>query len=72
RFERTGDLGNLQKAIEHAEEALAATPQNHPLRAATHNNLGCFFSSRFERIGDLGDLKKAIEHAEEVLAATPR
>ncbi|CUS11106.1 unnamed protein product, partial [Tuber aestivum] len=72
RFVRIGDLGDLQKAIDHAQQALTATPQDHPDRASRHNNLGSLLSSRFERIGDLGDLQKAIEHAEGALDATPR
>ncbi|CUS11100.1 unnamed protein product, partial [Tuber aestivum] len=63
---------DLQNAIDHGQEALTATPQNHPARATRHNNLGYLLSSRFERTGDLGDLQKAIEHAEQALAATPR
>ncbi|CUS13391.1 unnamed protein product, partial [Tuber aestivum] len=71
RFERIGDLGDLQKAIKHGEDALAATPLDHPDRAGRHNNLGNMLSTRFERIGDFGDLQKAISHGEKALAATP-
>ncbi|CUS11113.1 unnamed protein product, partial [Tuber aestivum] len=72
RFERIGDLGDLQKAINHAQEALTATPHDHPDRASRHSNLGYRLSSRFERTGDLGDIQGAVEHAERALAATPQ
>ncbi|CUS11105.1 unnamed protein product, partial [Tuber aestivum] len=72
RFERMGDLRDLKKATKHAEEALAATPRDHPLTATIHNNLGYFLSMRFERTGDLGDLQKAIDHAQEALSTTPQ
>ncbi|CUS12371.1 unnamed protein product, partial [Tuber aestivum] len=71
-FERIGDLGDLQKSIKHNEEALAATPQDHPNRAERHDNLAVGIWRRFERIGDLCDLQNAIEHGEKALAATPQ
>ncbi|RPA96126.1 hypothetical protein L873DRAFT_1791754 [Choiromyces venosus 120613-1] len=49
RFDRMGDLDDLQKAIEHIEEAVTATPQDHPDRAYKYNNLGTCFESRYFR-----------------------
>ncbi|RPA89356.1 TPR-like protein [Choiromyces venosus 120613-1] len=72
RFERVGDLDDLQKAIKHTEAAITAAPRDHPDQAGTYNNLGAMFSERFERIGDLDDLQKAIKHTEAAVAATPR
>ncbi|CUS09065.1 unnamed protein product [Tuber aestivum] len=71
RFERMGDLRDLQKAIKEAEERLAAMALDNPYRAAVQSILGNILYTRFERIGDLEDLQKAIRHGEEGLAATP-
>ncbi|RPA90774.1 hypothetical protein L873DRAFT_1820490 [Choiromyces venosus 120613-1] len=60
RFNRIGDLEDLQKAIRYGKEAVAATPQDHPNRAGSRRNLGTMFSMMFDRIRDLGDLQKAI------------
>ncbi len=40
RFERTGEMANLEEAIETAREAVQSTPHDHPDRAARLNNLG--------------------------------
>ncbi|CUS11434.1 unnamed protein product, partial [Tuber aestivum] len=71
RFERIGDLDDLQRAINHNEEALATTPLDHPDRAGRDNSLGIKLLIRFERKNDIGDLRRAIEHSEAGLAATP-
>ncbi|KAF8543384.1 CHAT domain-containing protein [Trichophaea hybrida] len=71
RFERTRDLGDLQQAIFLAEQALTATPLNHPYRSANLENLGYWLTSRFERLGDPDDLQQAILQSKESVALTP-
>ncbi|RPA96114.1 hypothetical protein L873DRAFT_1926347, partial [Choiromyces venosus 120613-1] len=49
RFKRVGGLDDHQKPIKHLGAALAATPRDHPNRAAIYNNLGRCFESRYFR-----------------------
>ncbi|KJZ70853.1 hypothetical protein HIM_09767 [Hirsutella minnesotensis 3608] len=72
RFDRTGSMDNLDRAVEVADMAVAATPQDHPDRAARLNNLGCILGMRFERTGSMEDLDRAVEVADMAVAATPQ
>ena len=40
RFERTGSMDDLDRAITTNEQAVASTPDDHPNRAMYLNNLG--------------------------------
>lgn len=76
RFDRLGDLNDLEQAIELNEEAVAATPgppgyPDHPARAGRLNNLAILLSSRFMRSGALDDLEEAIKQSSYAVAATP-
>ena len=71
RFERTGALEDLQKAIRHSEEAVASIPVDHADRAGMLGNLGARLSTFFDRTGTLGGLQEAIRRSEEAVPATP-
>ncbi|GKZ32885.1 hypothetical protein AbraIFM66950_002571 [Aspergillus brasiliensis] len=60
RFNRTGNLDDLEAAISHARDAVAATPVNHPNRAGYLSNLSNRLSSRYDRTGNLDGLESAI------------
>ncbi len=62
RFERTGEMADLEEAIETARNAVQSTPHDHPNRAACLNSLGVFLESRFERTREMADLEEAITH----------
>ncbi|KLU92421.1 hypothetical protein MAPG_11367 [Magnaporthiopsis poae ATCC 64411] len=72
RFERTGSISDLNRAVEVTGEAMDATPQNHPDRAMYLNNLGNLLGSRFERTGSMGDLNRAVEVTGMAMDATPQ
>ncbi|RYP49514.1 hypothetical protein DL768_004780 [Monosporascus sp. mg162] len=72
KFKETGDLNDLRMAVSGAEEAVAATPRDHPDRAARLSNLGISLWTRFERTGDVNDLNMAIEKGRKAVEATPR
>ncbi|KJZ70809.1 hypothetical protein HIM_09822 [Hirsutella minnesotensis 3608] len=72
RFKRTGSMDDLDRAIEVADMAVAATPQGHPDRARQLSNLGTWLGSRFERTGSMNDLDRAVEVADVAVAATPQ
>jgi hypothetical protein len=61
RFERTGDVANLDAAIRVAQDAVDATPTDRPDRAGNPSNLGIALSTRFQRAGDVADLDAALD-----------
>ncbi|KAK4097643.1 hypothetical protein N658DRAFT_269779 [Parathielavia hyrcaniae] len=71
RFERTGSMDDLNRAVDVADKAVDATPQDHPDRAALLTNLGNRLGSRFERTGSIGDLNRAVDVADKAVDATP-
>ncbi|KAJ7089150.1 CHAT domain-containing protein [Mycena epipterygia] len=71
RFERLGDLSNLNKSIMMFEDAVQLTPDGHPGKPERLNNLGNSLSHRFERLGDLSDLNKSIMVFEDAVQLTP-
>lgn len=65
RFERTGNLLDLDAAIAAAREAKDAIPAGHPLRGGALSMLSVTLRSRYERTGDLADLTAAADAAQE-------
>ncbi|RYP54761.1 hypothetical protein DL769_010292 [Monosporascus sp. CRB-8-3] len=64
RFERTGSIGDLNRAIDVADMAVKAVPQDYPDRAGRLNNLGGFLGWRFDRTGSMDDLNRAVNVAD--------
>ena len=71
RFERTGDLADLDAAIDLLRQAVAASPADHPDRARYLSNLGVALRARFERTGDRADLDAAVDAGRQAVAASP-
>ncbi|MFF1980648.1 CHAT domain-containing protein, partial [Streptomyces sp. NPDC058198] len=69
--ERTGDLSDLDQAVTTGQEAVHATPADHPNRAGYLNNLGIALRDRFERTGDLAGLDQAIGRFQAAVRAAP-
>ncbi|KJZ70857.1 hypothetical protein HIM_09771 [Hirsutella minnesotensis 3608] len=70
RFERTGSMDDLDRAVDFSSMALEATPQDHPDRAGRLSNLGVWLGRRFERTGSMDDLNHAVEVAGMAVDAT--
>ena len=64
RFERTGLMDNLNRAVDVASMALDATPQDHPDRAVILSKLGSYLHSRFERTGSTDDFDKSLRFSQ--------
>jgi tetratricopeptide (TPR) repeat protein len=60
RFERTGDLSDLVKAISAQQSAVHLTPKGHPALLSQLSSLGNSFQHRFEHTGDVSDLVEAV------------
>lgn len=58
RYERTGEMADLEEAIGILRPAVHSTPDDHP-RAGSLNNLGNTLESRCERIDEMVDLEGA-------------
>jgi tetratricopeptide (TPR) repeat protein len=71
RYERTGELADLEKAIRIARQAIDSTPGDHPDRAGSLNHLGIFLGEWYERTGDMADLEEAIRTARQAVDSTP-
>jgi hypothetical protein len=62
---------DLDRAFALGEEAVAATPTDHPDRGQRLSNLGGALVVRFDRLGSAPDLDRAITVLEAAAAATP-
>ncbi|CAG7990217.1 unnamed protein product, partial [Penicillium salamii] len=71
RYERAGNLDDLEAAISRAQDAAQATPVDHPNRARPLTTLSNCLSRRYERTGNLDDLEAAIRRAQDAVQATP-
>src|SRR5665811_889504 len=60
RSGRTGDQADLDEAVTAGRDAVAASPADHPDRAAMLSNLGVALRTRFERTGSQADLDEAV------------
>jgi tetratricopeptide (TPR) repeat protein len=65
-------MADLELAIQQLEEALEATPKNHPERARRLQDLGAGYRDRYRRTGAETDLELAIQQFKEALEATPK
>lgn len=64
RFERAGEIKDLDRAIESMEKAVVSTPVDHVNHTTYLNNLGTTLLSRFDTMGSMEDLDHAIETRE--------
>ncbi|KAK6495590.1 hypothetical protein TWF481_002638 [Arthrobotrys musiformis] len=65
RFNRTGSMDDLDRAVEVANMAVDATSQDHPDRAGRLNNLGYYLERQFERTESMDDLNRALSSYKE-------
>jgi tetratricopeptide (TPR) repeat protein len=72
RFERTGAIDDLNCAIEVAEMAIAASPEDHPNRPSILNDFGVWLYKKFEQTRVISDLNHAVEVAELAVEAAPQ
>ncbi|KAK6523178.1 hypothetical protein TWF694_006073 [Orbilia ellipsospora] len=72
QFERTGHIDDINRAVEVADMAVAATPHNHPDRADYLINLGGLLGRRFNRTGSMDDLNRGVEVVDMAVDTTPR
>ncbi|CAE7118732.1 unnamed protein product [Rhizoctonia solani] len=71
RYQRLGELEDLEKSIEYLSCAATSAPEDHPEIPHYLSNLGASYTDRYRRLGDLDDLEKSIEHLSRVVKLTP-
>ncbi|KAG9014342.1 hypothetical protein FRB94_012748 [Tulasnella sp. JGI-2019a] len=71
RFDRSGDVRDLDKSIRHHREALRRRSIGHPGRPITLEELGTALSKRFDRRGYMSDLEGSVHHLQEALSLRP-
>ncbi|KAG9036263.1 hypothetical protein FRB95_009411 [Tulasnella sp. JGI-2019a] len=71
RFNRSGDMADLEDSIRHHRESLSLQPLSHPGRTSSLTNLAFALTNRFNRSGDIADLEEGIRHHRESLSLRP-
>ncbi|CAE6413781.1 unnamed protein product [Rhizoctonia solani] len=71
RFERLGDLRDIDKAIEVQSGSVALVLNNNPNLPNGLASLAVSYKNRFTHLGELNDLEKAIKCESHALASTP-
>ena len=71
RFERLGDIADLDEAITAQRQAVCLTPDGHPDKSLFLQNLGNCCLCRFQRLDDLSDLGEAMTAQQQALRLTP-
>jgi tetratricopeptide (TPR) repeat protein len=71
RYQATGQLEELNRALEYWQKALVLTPPDSPEHPHFLNNLGTGLLIRYERTGALSDLERAITVCQQAVDTTP-
>ncbi|KEP45577.1 putative aromatic di-alanine and TPR containing protein [Rhizoctonia solani 123E] len=71
RFNRFGELTDIEMAINSLNNAISLLPVGHLGIPVCLNNLGSAYRSRYERLGGLEDLQKAAMHQEQAVSLMP-
>ncbi|KAJ7937990.1 CHAT domain-containing protein [Mycena leptocephala] len=71
RFERLGDLADLNQSVLSCKTAAKLTLDGHPAKPICYNNLGNSLLRRFERLGDPSDINQSLLRFETAVRLTP-
>jgi len=69
-YEESGELRQLDDAIEYAKEGSGLTVQSHESRAEFLSIIGIFLGVRYERTGEMKDIEDAIDQARRAVQST--
>ncbi|KIJ30067.1 hypothetical protein M422DRAFT_187633, partial [Sphaerobolus stellatus SS14] len=70
-FEQLGDMADLNQSVLKFHEAVQLTPDGHPSKSSSLNNLGSLLLTRFEQLGDMTDLNQSVLKFQEAVQLTP-
>ncbi|KAJ7446095.1 CHAT domain-containing protein [Mycena latifolia] len=71
RYRSSGNLSDLEAALQNDRAAVKATPLDHPDLLKRMHNLGISLTDRYQRFGDLKDLEDAIQNKTKSMEITP-
>ncbi|KAJ7277680.1 CHAT domain-containing protein, partial [Mycena rebaudengoi] len=71
RYRRSGDVKDLEAALQNDQAAVAQTPEGDPALAERLQSLAASFTDRYQRLGDVKDLKAALQNNQVSVAQTP-
>ncbi|KAJ7240718.1 CHAT domain-containing protein [Mycena rebaudengoi] len=71
RYQRSGDVNDLEAALQNNQAAVEKTPEGHPDLAGRLQNLTASFTDRYRRSGDVKDLEAALQNNQAAVEQTP-
>jgi tetratricopeptide (TPR) repeat protein len=71
RYQRYGDLKDLDDALENDQKTVHLTPEGHPDLPGYLQSLAISFTVRYRRLKKLSDLEAAIQNNQAAVAQTP-
>jgi len=71
RFEHTGNIQDIHRAISHHQSAVESTPSGRADLPTWLNNLGSSYLRQFQCTGNLQDVHHAISHLQSAVESTP-
>ncbi|KAJ7272326.1 CHAT domain-containing protein [Mycena rebaudengoi] len=72
RYRRSGDVKDLEAALQNFQAAVEQTPKGHPDLAGRLQSLGVSFGDRYRRSGDVKDLEAALHNYQAAVEQTPQ
>ncbi|KAJ7209887.1 CHAT domain-containing protein, partial [Mycena rebaudengoi] len=72
RYRRSGDVKDLEAALQHSQAAVEQTPEGHPDLPAHRQNLAVTFMEQYGRTGNVKDLEAALQNNEAAVEQTPK
>jgi tetratricopeptide (TPR) repeat protein len=71
RYERAGEIADLDEAIAITRRTIDSTPDYYPNRAGRLNCLAAFLERRYDRTGEMADLDEGIGITRRAISLTP-
>ncbi|KAJ7264632.1 CHAT domain-containing protein, partial [Mycena rebaudengoi] len=69
--QRSGDVKDLEAALQYKQAAVEKTPEGHPDQARHLEGLAVSFRDRYQRSGNVKDLEAALQYNQEAVEKTP-
>ncbi|KAJ7277741.1 CHAT domain-containing protein, partial [Mycena rebaudengoi] len=71
RYQRSGDVKDLEAALQNNQAAVEKTPEGHSDLAGHLQSLGVSFTDQYQRSGDVKDLEAALQNNQAAVEQTP-
>jgi tetratricopeptide (TPR) repeat protein len=70
RYDVSGEVADLNAAVEHGERSVAVCPEGHRLQEVIESHAASNYKARYDRLNQLADLETAILLAKESVVST--